>query len=189
MKKLVYLVALMFLCVACDDKGKTKPAEEPGTATAAKPDKPAEAPKPAVDDGFKDVPNSAGIRAEVPANAIPNGIGGAAGFHSKDDSYGFTVMEVSAAQQAKTFEQIKKDTEEFMFGKWIKEEKTADGWVLTWEMPKMDMSGDEPKEVGTLYSFEVRRKLGGKLHKCYGSVAKADGLDAVVKTCSTLKTK
>ncbi|HUU00505.1 MAG TPA: hypothetical protein VM425_03595 [Myxococcota bacterium] len=183
MKKLVYLVALMFLFAACDDKDKPKPAEEPGALAAAKPA------KPAVDDGFKDVPNSSGIRADVPANAVPNGIGGAAGFHSKDDSYGFTVMEVAAADQSKTFAQAKKDTEEFMFKKWLKEEKTADGWVLTCEMPKMDMSGDEPKEVGTIYGFEVRTKLGGKLYKCYGSVAKADGLDAVLKTCTTLKAK
>jgi hypothetical protein len=188
MKKLVCLLALVSFVFACDDKKKAEPAKDDkgSAAKPAKADKPA---KPAVDDGFKDVPNSAGIRADVPANAVPNGVGGAAGFHSKDDSYGFTVMEVSAEQQAKTLEQIKKDTEEFMFGKWIKEEKTADGWVLTWESPKMDLSGDEPKQVGTLYNFEVRRKLGGKLHKCYGAVAKADGLPAVLKTCNTLKTK
>ena len=113
------------------------------------------------------------INAVAAAKAVPN------------DTSKKTVQAVID----ETFEQIKKDTEEFMFGKWIKEEKTADGWVLTWEMPKMDMSGDEPKQVGTLYSFEVRRKLGDKLHKCYGAVAKADGLPAVLKTCNTLKTK
>ena len=164
---LLPLVAALFI-PACDGGG---------SSAAAGPDA----------DGFVAVPNVSGIKAKVPAGAKPNGVGGAAGFHTEDDSFGFTLMEVSAERQGKSMEDVKTETEEFLFKKWIKEEKTEDGWVLTHEAPKMNFDGDEPKEEGVVYSFEVRRKIGDKTYKCYGGIAKAEGLDAVVETCKGLK--
>ena len=138
-------------------------------------------------DGFLAIPNISGMKVKVPDGAKPNGVGGAAGFHTDDDSFGFTLMEVSADRQGKSMDDVKKETEEILFKKWIKSEATDDGWVLTYEAPKMNFDGDEPKEVGVVYSFEVRRKIGDKTFKCYGGIAKADGLDAVVDACKSIK--
>ncbi len=138
-------------------------------------------------DGFTKVPNVNGIKAKVPEGVKPNGVGGAAGFHTDDDSFRFTLMEVKGDAMSKSMEDVKKETEEFLFKKWIKEEKTDDGWVLTYESPKMDLSGDEAKEVGVMYSFEIRKKVGDKTYKCYGAIPKQDGLGAVVDACKSLK--
>lgn len=138
-------------------------------------------------DGFVAVPNVSGLKAKVPEGAKPNGVGGAAGFHTDDDSFGFTLMEVTGDAAGKSMEDVKTETEEILFKKWIKSEKKDDGWVLTYESPKMNFDGDEPKEEGVVYSFEVRRKIGDKTYKCYGGIAKAEGLDAVVDACNSVK--
>lgn len=135
-------------------------------------------------DGFVAIPNISGMKVKVPEGATPNGVGGAAGFHSSDDSFGFMLTE---ATDGKDFDAAKAGTEEFLFKKWIKSEKTDDGWVFTYEVPKLDLSGEEAKEVGVMYAFEVRRKIGDKTYKCHGSVAKAEGLDAVVDACKSIK--
>ena len=105
-------------------------------------------------------------------------------FARSDDSFGFMLTE---ATDGKDFDAAKAGTEEFLFKKWIKSEKTDDGWVFTYEIPKLDLSGEEAKEVGVMYAFEVRRKIGDKTYKCHGSIAKADGLDAVVDACKSIK--
>jgi hypothetical protein len=138
-------------------------------------------------DGFVAIPNINGMKAKVPDGVKPNGVGGAAGFHSEDDSFGFVLQEVSADRLGKSIDDVKTETEEIMFKKWIKADKTDDGWVLTYEAPKMNFDGDEPKEVGVVYSFEVRRKIGDKTYKCYGGISKAEGLDAVVEACNSIK--
>ncbi len=138
-------------------------------------------------DGFVALPNMAGMKVKVPEGATPNGVGGAAGFHTDDDTFGFVLMEVSAEQQGKSMEDMKAETESILFKKWIKSDKTDDGWVFTYEAPKMNFDGDEPKEVGVVYSFEVRRKIGDKTYKCYGGLSKAEGLDAAIEACNSIK--
>lgn len=168
MKKLSLALAVAF--IACD--GGTSS----GGAAAADAD------------GMKTVPNVSGIKVKVPDNAKPNGAGGAAGFHSDDDSFQFVLQEMKGAQASKTFADAKTSAEELFFKKWIKSEETSDGWSLTWEGAKVDLSGDEPKEVGIMFSFEVLRTLGTKKYKCYGSLAKKEGMDASVAACKSLKT-
>ncbi|MGH1346336.1 MAG: hypothetical protein ACRBN8_32515 [Nannocystales bacterium] len=138
-------------------------------------------------DGFVAIPNINGMKVKVPEGVKPNGVGGAAGFHTDDDSFQFTLQEIKGEAAGTTFDQAKASAEEFLFKKWIKSDKTDDGWVLTYESPKMDLSGDEAKEVGVMYSFEVRRKVGETTLKCYGAISKADGLDAVVGACNSIK--
>ena len=135
-------------------------------------------------DGFVAIPNINGMKVKVPEGATPNGIGGAAGFHTDDDSFGFMLDE---ATDGKDFDAAKASTEEFLFKKWIKSDKTDDGWVFTYEIPKLELEGEDMKEVGTMYGFEVRRKIGDKTYRCHGSVAKAEGLDAVVEACNSIK--
>src|SRR5688500_12339340 len=72
---------------AAPDETATRPVE------ATKPTAPA---GPAAVVGvWKDVPNINGFAADVPAGAEPNGLGGAAGFHTADDSFDLTWMETS----------------------------------------------------------------------------------------------
>ena len=137
-------------------------------------------------DGFKEVPNISGIKVKVPDNAVPNGVGGAPGFHSSDESFGFTLQPIEAGDTT-DFEAAKKSSEEFLFKKWIASEKTDDGWILTYESPKLDLSGEEAKEVGTMYSFEVRRKVGEQTLKCYGALGTADQMKTAVDACKSLK--
>ena len=137
-------------------------------------------------DGFKKVPNINGIKVKVPDNAVPNGVGGAPGFHTKDKTFGFTLQKIEAGD-SKDFDAAKKEAEELFFKKWITSEKTDDGWVLTYEASKLDLSGDEAKEVGVSYSFEVRRKVGDQVVKCYGSNDKQEGMTAGVDACKSLK--
>jgi hypothetical protein len=140
----------------------------------------------AANDGFTKVPNSKdGLLAKVPENAVPNGIGGAAGFHSEDDSFKFIVREDPAPDGA--FEDAKKGAEELFFKEWISSEETEDGWVLMHTAPKLDLSGGEPKEVGVIYSFEVRKKIGDKVYTCTGGVEKEAGLQPSVDACKSLK--
>ena len=177
MKKRLLIIAtalsLAFAITACCGGGETTSTggDEAGGEKSA--------------DGFVKIPNSAGLMAKVPDNAKPNGIGGAAGFHSDDKSFSFTIRELKGE---KTMEEAKKEAEEFMFKEWIGEgEKTDDGWVLTYKAPKMDMAGDEPKEVGVLYSFEVVKKVDGKTWICNGAVADEAGMKAAVDACKSGK--
>jgi len=136
-------------------------------------------------DGFVDVPNSKGLKAKVPDNATPNGIGGAAGFHTDDKSFGFMLDKVEGE---KTMEQAKASAEEIFFKEWIGEgEKTEDGWVLTWKVAQMDFAGEEPKETGVLYSFEVVKKVDGTTYNCHGAVKDEAGMKAAVESCKSVK--
>jgi hypothetical protein len=136
------------------------------------------------DDGFVDVPNSHGLKAKVPDNAIPNGIGGAAGFHSKDDSFDLMVRKLTGP---KTMEEAKKEAKQLFFKEWIGDEKTSDGWILRYKSSKLDMSSDEPKEVGTLYRFEVVKKIGGTDYLCDGAVKDEASMKACIDACKSVK--
>lgn len=161
---------------------EAKPAEaKPVEAKPAEP--PAEALPPAKG-AWKPVPNSDSLTADVPANAIPNGVGGAAGFHTDDNTFELKLDKVSAEEAAKDMAAVKADTEQFMFKKWIKADATPDGWVMAYEMPKVD--GDA-NEIGTIYAFQVRRKIGSTLYSCNGGLAAAAGLDASIEACNSVR--
>lgn len=129
-------------------------------------------------DGTVAVPNINGLRAEVPENATPNGIGGAAGFHTDDDSFGYQVEEAK-----RSYEEDKEFAQELFFTSWITDEQTDDGWVLTYESITMDMDGNEKP----YYRFIVVKDVGGTKYSCYGGVPQKEQLDANVKSCKSLK--
>ncbi|MFO0749207.1 MAG: hypothetical protein U1F43_26620 [Myxococcota bacterium] len=173
-----------------DKPAEAKPAEaKPAEAKPAE-EKPAEA-KPAEElppakGAWKDIPNANGMIADVPANAVENGVGGAAGFHSADGTFEFMVRELSGEETTKSFDQAKADASSMMFKKWIKSETTPDGWVLSYEMPKLD---EDAKEVGSVFAFDVRRKIGAKLYSCSGGLSAAEGLDAAIAACNSVRRK
>jgi hypothetical protein len=145
-------VALLFAAVACD-------------SGSSAPDKDAE--------GFVAVPNAQGLKAKVPDAAKPNGVGGAAGFHS---------------EAGKSMDQVKEETELMFFKKWIDSKQTDDGFVLKYESVSIDVFADEGKEESPQWSFEVRRKIGDQLYKCWGGLKAPDGLDASIEACNSVKT-
>jgi len=162
------LLAFALVLAACDAGGGS--ASETGGKTA---------------DGFTAVPNMSGLQAKIPDGAVPNAIGGASGFHSKDDAkLSITIREVDATGKGESFDGAKKATEALLFQKWIKSDKTDDGWVFTFESDKLD---GEANTVGTQFSFEVRKKVGEKLLKCYGSADKKEALEGAVGACTSLK--
>jgi len=162
------LLAFTVVLAACDASGGAA-SESSGQAA----------------DGFTLVPNTSGLQAKIPNGAVPNAMGGASGFHSKDDAkLSIMIREVSDTEKTATFETAKESTEELLFQKWIKSDKTDDGWVFTYESDKLD---GEANTVGTQFSFEVRKKVGEKLLKCYGSSDKKDALDGAVGACTSLK--
>lgn len=132
--------------------------------------------------GFLELPNTSGLQAKPPAGAQPNGIGGAAGFHK--DGLTWVVQEQTGEEATKTFDAKKTDTESILFKKWITSEKSADGWVLSYEGPKLDGEGNEK---GTMYNFSVRRKIADKQIDCYGSVDQQADLAGAVDACKSLK--
>ncbi|HTJ85415.1 MAG TPA: hypothetical protein VL400_27040, partial [Polyangiaceae bacterium] len=111
-------------------------------------------------------------------------IGGAAGFHSEAGGLTWHVQEQTGEEASKTFDAKKKETEEILFKKWIKADKTADGWSMTYEASKINDKGDE---AGTSYSFSVRKKVGDKVYDCYGGVDKQADLAGAVDSCTSLK--
>jgi hypothetical protein len=189
MKQLA-MFALAIGLVACggkkDDK---KPADDKASATTTEPAKPDEAAKPAPPPEAKGrkIPNGSGLVVDAPAKWLDNGIGGAAGMHLDADGGAFNVREVSAEEAAKTMDQAKKETEEYLFEKWVSSEKTADGWKLVYVLDKVEMKGDEAKKVGTTFAFDVRRKIGDKLYSCSGNASTKEIADEAVSLCTKVE--
>ncbi len=128
------------------------------------------------------IPNVNGLTAEVPADLVPNGVGGAAGFHSKDGGAMVLVEVVSGDGLKKSMAQAKE--EQLFAKKFLVEKKTADGWVLTFSQAKLNEDMDE---VGVEYAFDVRRKVGTATCSCTGKTPKKEGLDALVALCNSIK--
>jgi hypothetical protein len=160
-------VALLFVAVACD-------------SGSSAPEKDAE--------GFVAVPNAQGLKAKVPDSAKPNGVGGAAGFHSEDGKFAFVLEKVEGDEAGKTMDQVKEETELMFFKKWIDSKPTDDGFVLKYESVSIDVFAEEGKEESPQWSFEVRRKIGDQLYKCWGGLKAPDGLDASIEACNSVKT-
>jgi len=189
------MMALLALAPACKAAKESPPAGGAPPAESGAPTESAAVPAAAgkataAEDGnWKEIPNISGFVAEVPPDAIANDVGGAAGFHTDNNSFDLTFMETAPEEAAKDRDTVKKDAEQVLFKKWIKSEPTPDGWVLAWEGTKVDASGEEVKELGAQYSFQVRRKIADKTYTCYGALDKADGLDVAVKSCLSVKAK
>lgn len=109
---------------------------------------------------------------------------GGSGFHAEDESV-FVMLRAAADTDAKDFETAKTNAEAMLFKKWIKSEKTADGWSLTYVGTGMDMNAKEYDN----YNFEVRRKIGAASYTCYGAVKKQADLEKNIKICQSLKAK
>ncbi|MBL8914411.1 MAG: hypothetical protein JNM17_27140 [Archangium sp.] len=172
------LVACVAICslIGCK-KDEATPTAAPSTPTAAVPAKPAEPAKPSGTQ-VADFP----VQIEMPANAVANDPMGSPGFHSEDGSISVLIAK-QTPESAKDIDASKKSIEEFAFKKWIKSEKTADGWLLTWTGMGIDMDG---KEYDTT-AFEIVKKIGEDSWRCSGSVKKAADLDANVKLCNSMK--
>lgn len=118
---------------------------------------------------------------QLPAGVTPNAMG--AGFHSEDGAYSLMIKDIIGDTNPKTMEEAKKATEEMFFKKWLKSEKTADGWVLTYVGVTLDMEGKE----GEQFAYTVRRKIGSREYECYGGVKKQADLEKNMKLCQDLK--
>jgi hypothetical protein len=132
--------------------------------------------------GFVEVPNEKGLQAKVPETLEPNGLGGAAGFHAKAGKLSVMINELEAEATKKSFAEAKKENEEVLFKKWISSEKTVDGWVMQWE-------GEQIEGMGASHNFEVKKVVGGKTYKCYGSGASAAEIASGVEVCKSLKAR
>lgn len=67
------------------------------------------------------------------------------------------------------------------FVKWVKAEKTADGWHLEWEAT----SSMDPARK--LYPVSIRRKFGDKQVECWESPESAESAACTIKSCQSLK--
>ncbi|MHB8875107.1 MAG: hypothetical protein ACYC8T_15585 [Myxococcaceae bacterium] len=179
MRRFITVAPLALLSLtACTKDSATSP---PATAAKAEVQK-ADAPKaaPAVPAGVQvaDFP----VVVELPAGAVPNDPLGMPGFHSEDGSVS-SLIQKDDENSPKDLEAAKKAIEEFAFKKWVKSEKTADGWVLTWVGIGIDMEGKEFDN----YPFEVVKKVGDTTYRCSGGVKAAAHVDANVNLCKSLK--
>jgi hypothetical protein len=74
--------------------------------------------------------------------------------------------------------------------KWLTEEPTADGWIVTYEMPRVEQVQDEktlvmkPTQVGLDFGVYVRRTIDGKQYKCVTThITKREDIARVVDAC------
>ncbi|HTL36286.1 MAG TPA: hypothetical protein VL326_24305 [Kofleriaceae bacterium] len=81
-----------------------------------------------------------------------------------------------------------------MVSKWLTEQPTADGWIVTYEIPKKEWVQDdktlkvEAKETGVDFGVYVRRQIDGKPYKCVTThITKREDIARVVDACKTAK--
>jgi fructose-specific component phosphotransferase system IIB-like protein len=174
----ISLVALIGLTsTACDSKSEAKPAEsspakkdaKSGDAKAgeAKADAPAAASKLDL--------AKIGLKADAPAGAtVGDGVMGT-GVMVMGDNLVVGVEEASASAP-KTIDEAKSEAE--MYGpKNIKEEKLADGWLLTFE---------NEGSMGKNYHVNARREIGGKAYSCTTMQSSPEQSANAVAFCKSL---
>jgi hypothetical protein len=120
------------------------------------------------------------LAVDLPAGAVANE--GAPGFHSADDTWSILVK-AAGDGDPKDLAGAKEAAQMMLFKKWVKSDKTADGWVLSWVGTGMAMDGKEYDN----HPFTVRRKIGGANYDCYGSVKQAADVDKNIKLCQAIK--
>ncbi|MFK7927017.1 MAG: hypothetical protein AB8H79_02425 [Myxococcota bacterium] len=129
------------------------------------------------EDGSLRIPNSnPAMRAMVPEGATPNGIGGAAGFHTDDDSFSMTVREATTQGQSKA--EHKTQIESFAFNEWISESDLEDGYAFAYVT---EMGGVKGNQVS------VVRKIDGTDFVCTGASSSKEGTAAVIDACKSVR--
>lgn len=144
------------------------PAAEPSAAPAA----------PAAD-GLTAVPNSAGLRARVPEGVTPNGIGGAAGFHTDDDSFSMILTQGSG-----TIDEARSVAAMLGSVRSVRDEVTPDGFVFVWEGRRLD-DQMQPTDV-VVFKVHVQRNIGTTPYDCSGSSNTEEGALRVVEACQSV---
>ena len=78
--------------------------------------------------------------------------------------------------------------------KWLQAEPTRDGWIVSYEMPRLENVQDEKtlkvelKQTGVDFGVYVRRKIDGKPYKCVTThIEKREDIARVVAACKTAK--
>lgn len=154
-----------------------------GASSAAKPaDDPGAAPAKLV---FKPL-GSLGIEAEVPDDAKIDDKSQTAGFPSVT-IWSHPTNFVSGAGEdaplaAQSFDRAEKEIKDDPnpFQKFTKEEKTADGWKLEYELQSM-------MDKTPVYGYTVRLKVGGKPFDCGSNSDTPAQRDTIIKMCASLR--
>lgn len=171
----VFLTLSLALTAGCKNE-KGGGAEQGGAAastdTAAKPAEPAGPQKLSPLPVQMDVPAGAQISdtsADAPAVSI-SATDCSINVSTTTDAY---ASDIEGAKK-----EIQKDPNPFQ--KFTKEEKTATGWHLEYELQAMG-------EKAALYGVQVRTKIGDKEYECGRNSRSAAERDCVAKACATLR--
>ncbi|MDQ3336343.1 MAG: hypothetical protein M4D80_14335 [Myxococcota bacterium] len=158
-----YIAVVLALAAGCgkkadETKAETKPAEPAGPPA-----------------GYVAHANIPELFIQLPPDAKPvDNKFGSGWFENADKSFAITYKPADHADMAKM-----KATIGELVGKWVKEEQTADGYVLSFQN----------KDDG-LYGLQMARKVGSSLYKCTTGTAKDEAaVEAVIKACNSLRTK
>jgi hypothetical protein len=189
-KQMIVAVALVStMAVGCkkSDKNEVAGVAKP-TGAAPATGGSAVAPAPAAaDSGWRSIPNAPEkMTIDAPAKWLDNGVGGAAGMHIEGGA-DFMIREMDAEDATKKIADIKTETEEMMFQKWVTAEDKDGVIKLIYNIDKITMKGDEPVKDGTKVAFEIRRELGGKKYKCYGTSPDLANAQEGADLCSRVK--
>lgn len=115
-----------------------------------------------------------GLQLDIPGSVeVTDGVAGDG--HMLMGS-GIGAMHVDLMKEPQTLEQAKEDASMYT-PKNLKEEKLADGWVLTYE---------NTGSMGKNLFVEVRRDIDGKSYKC-GTTGSDDRTQKVLAACKTLR--
>jgi hypothetical protein len=159
-----YIVLVTVLAAGCGKKADETKTE---TKTETKPAGP-----PA---GYVAHANIPSLFIQLPPDAKPvDNKFGSGWFETADKSFAITYKPADHIDMAKM-----KATIGELVGKWVKEEQTADGYVLTFQN----------KDDG-LYGLQMARTINGSVFKCTTGTAKDEAaVEAVIKACNTLRTQ
>lgn len=117
-----------------------------------------------------------GLKAEAPAESTVNDAIMGSGHMIMGPGLVVNVAEASETQP-KTVEDAKKESELFS-PKNLKDEKLADGWVITF---------DNEGSMGKNFFAQVRRDIGGKAIWCETTASEAAQQTNAVNFCKSLK--
>lgn len=133
------------------------------------------------DDGLTEVPNSTGLRARVPEGVTPNGFGGAAGFHTDDDSFSMRLRQDDSGM---SIADVRETVQLIGFDRFIQNEETPDGYVITWAAHRVDDQGN-PTET-EVFSVSIKRNIGETSYLCEGGANSEANLAHVVEACQSV---
>lgn len=139
----------------------------------------AETPTAPAADGLTEVPNSSGLRARVPEGVTPNGFGGAAGFHTDDDSFSMVLRESSG-----TIDEARSIATMMGSVRSVRDEVTPDGFVFVWEGRRLD-DQMQPTDVA-VFQVDVQRNIGTTPYDCSGSSSTEEGALRIVEACQSV---